>query len=52
MFGFFCIVSAKRDISQELSPEELARLLASPAGVYADPHGAPPPRKREPAVSG
>jgi quercetin dioxygenase-like cupin family protein len=51
-FGFFCIVSAKRDISQQLSAEEIAHLMATPAGVYADPHGAPPPRKREPAVSG
>ena len=51
-FGFFCIVSAKRDISQELSPEEIAHLMATPAGVHADPHGAPPPRQREPAVSG
>jgi quercetin dioxygenase-like cupin family protein len=45
-FGFFCIVSAQRDVSVELSPEELARLAASPAGAYVDPHGAPPPRKR------
>ena len=50
-FGFFCIVSAKRDISQELSPEEIAHLMATPAGVYLDPHGAPPPRKREPAAA-
>jgi mannose-6-phosphate isomerase-like protein (cupin superfamily) len=47
-FGFFCIVPAARDISQELSPEELAALMSSPAGAYADPHGAPPPRKRTP----
>jgi quercetin dioxygenase-like cupin family protein len=47
-FGFFCIVPAARDFSQELSPDELAALLASPAGAFADPHGAPPPRKREP----
>ncbi len=46
-FGFFCMVSAERDFSQELSPEELASLLASPAGKHVDPHGAPPPRKRE-----
>lgn len=45
-FGFFCIVSARRDISQELSPDEIARLMATPAGVYLDPHGAPPPRKK------
>jgi quercetin dioxygenase-like cupin family protein len=50
-FGFFCIVSAKRDVSQELSPDELACLLASPAGAYADPHGAPPPRRREAAAA-
>lgn len=47
-FGFFCMVSAARDYSQELSPDELARLMASPAGAYVDPHGAPPPRKRQP----
>jgi quercetin dioxygenase-like cupin family protein len=46
-FGFFCIVSAVRDFSQELSPDELSCLLATPAGAYADPHGAPPPRARE-----
>jgi mannose-6-phosphate isomerase-like protein (cupin superfamily) len=49
-FGFFCMVACVRDISQELSPEELDRLLRSPAGAYADPHGAPPPRKRQPAA--
>jgi quercetin dioxygenase-like cupin family protein len=48
-FGFFCIVPAARDFSQELSPEELDALMHSPAGAYADPRGAPPPRKREPA---
>ncbi len=45
-FGFFCMVPAARDIPQLLSPEELARLAASPAGPYADPDGAPPPRIR------
>ncbi len=45
-FGFFCVVAAERDFSQELSPEELERLMASPAGAFADPHGAPPPRAR------
>lgn len=45
-FGFFCIVSAERDFSQELSADEIARLKATPAGAYIDPHGAPPPRKR------
>ena len=45
-FGFFCIVTAARDISQKLSPEELQRLLASPAGAVIDPDGAPPPRAK------
>jgi quercetin dioxygenase-like cupin family protein len=45
-FGFFCLVSSARDFSQELSADEIERLLASPAGAYADPHGAPPPRAR------
>ena len=49
-FGFFCMVSAERDFSQEITGDELARLLASPAGAYIDPHGAPPPRKREGAT--
>jgi quercetin dioxygenase-like cupin family protein len=44
-FGFFCVVTAQRDFSQPVAGEELARLLASPAGMFADPHGAPPPRK-------
>jgi quercetin dioxygenase-like cupin family protein len=44
-FGFFCIVTAHRDISQQLDAAELARLLASAAGPFADPDGAPPPRK-------
>ncbi|GAC1442502.1 MAG: hypothetical protein NVS2B8_00810 [Vulcanimicrobiaceae bacterium] len=51
-FGFFCMVSAQRDVSQELSPDELARLMSSPAGAYADPHGAPPPRKRVAVTAG
>ena len=45
-FGFFCVVTAARDFSQELSPEEMERLLSSPAGAFVDPHGAPPPRVR------
>ncbi len=45
-FGFFCLVSAVRDFSQELDPIEIERLNASPAGAYIDPHGAPPPRAR------
>lgn len=44
-FGFFCIVTAHRDIAQMLAGAELAALLASPAGVVADPDGAPPPRR-------
>lgn len=43
-FGFFCIVEAVRDVSQPLSGEELATLRAAPAGAFADPDGAPPPR--------
>lgn len=31
-FGFYCIVDAARDVSQELSPQELERLERSPAG--------------------
>jgi quercetin dioxygenase-like cupin family protein len=45
-FGFFCIVTAARDVSQTLDAAELARLQASPAGALADPHGAPPPRAK------
>ncbi len=43
-FGFFCIVTAHRDIAQALAPAELAALLASPAGRIADPDCAPAPR--------
>jgi quercetin dioxygenase-like cupin family protein len=50
-FGFFCIVPAFRDYSQDLAPEELDALMRSPAGAYADPHGAPPPRKRAPVTA-
>ncbi len=45
-FGFFCIVSADRDPARLIEGEELARLLASPAGAVADPLGAPPPKSR------
>jgi quercetin dioxygenase-like cupin family protein len=44
-FGFFCVVTVKRDYSQPVEGEELARLLSSAAGPFLDPHGAPPPRK-------
>ncbi len=50
-FGFFCIVTAARDFSQELNSEELQRILASPAGAFVDPHGAPPPRARVKAAT-
>ncbi len=44
-FGFFCIVSAHRDVARLLDEAELDRLMATPAGSVADPHGAPPPRR-------
>ena len=50
-FGFFCLVPALRDISQTLTPQELERLQASPAGAYIDPNGAPPPRARATAAA-
>lgn len=45
-FGFYCFVDAERDFSQEASPDELERLMASPAGRFAKPHAVPPPAKR------
>lgn len=45
-FGFYCIVSAVRDFSQEPSAEDLERLNASPAGKIAKPFAVPPPAKR------
>ena len=45
-FGFYCIVDACRDFSQEPSAEELAALQASPAGAIAKPFVVPPPAKR------
>jgi quercetin dioxygenase-like cupin family protein len=45
-FGFFCFVDACRDFSQEPTPEELARLAASPAGAVAKPFAVPPPQRR------
>lgn len=45
-FGFYCIVNAARDVSQQLSPPELERLERSPAGtvmrVDVPRPGAPP----------
>jgi ribulose-bisphosphate carboxylase large chain len=45
-FGFYCFVDACRDFSQEPTPEDLARLDASPAGAVAKPFAVPPPVKR------
>lgn len=45
-FGFYCIVTAHRDPSQQLDAGELAALAASAAGAFADPSGAPPARPR------
>lgn len=45
-FGFYCIVDAARDYSQEPSPDDLARLSASPAASVAKPFAVPPPQKR------
>lgn len=45
-FGFFCFVDTCRDFSQAPTPEELARLEASPAGAVAKPFAVPPPARR------
>lgn len=45
-FGFYCFVDATRDFSQEPTPEELDRLMASPAGKVAKPFAVPPPQRR------
>jgi mannose-6-phosphate isomerase-like protein (cupin superfamily) len=45
-FGFYCFVDTCRDFSQEPTPEDLARLEASPAGAVAKPFAVPPPAKR------
>lgn len=45
-FGFYCFVDAARDVSQEPAQEELARLMASPAGSVAKPFAVPPPSSR------
>jgi mannose-6-phosphate isomerase-like protein (cupin superfamily) len=49
-FGFFCTVSATRDFSQVVSPEELEQIKNSPAGAYVQPDGMPRPRyeRKEP----
>jgi mannose-6-phosphate isomerase-like protein (cupin superfamily) len=45
-FGFYCFVDSCRDFSQAPTPEELARLEASPAGAVAKPFAIPPPVRR------
>jgi quercetin dioxygenase-like cupin family protein len=45
-FGFFCVVDACRDFSQEPTEEDLVRLAASPAGSVARPFAVPPPQRR------
>lgn len=45
-FGFYCIVDANRDFSQEPTADDLARLEASAAGTIAKPFAVPPPAKR------
>ena len=45
-FGFYCFVDTCHDFSQVPSPEDLARLEASPAGAVAKPFAVPPPSKR------
>lgn len=42
-FGFYCVVDAARDFSQEPTQADLERLLASPAGKIARPGAVPPP---------
>jgi quercetin dioxygenase-like cupin family protein len=46
-FGFYCIVTAHRDLSQRLDPEELSRLDASPAGPFIDSSSASPSSRSE-----
>ena len=45
-FGFFCVVDACRDFSQQPSAADLERLAASPAGAVAKPFAVPPARQR------
>ena len=51
-FGFYCIVDAARDFSQQPTQEELDRLLASPAGKIAKPFAVPFERSHIRAPSG
>jgi len=43
-FGFFCVVTAARDVSQALAPQEIDAIMASPAGAVVKPDGQPRPR--------
>ncbi|MDQ2680739.1 MAG: cupin domain-containing protein [Candidatus Eremiobacteraeota bacterium] len=45
-FGFYCIVDAARDFSQEPTEADLRRLRASPAGKIARPDAVPPLQRR------
>lgn len=45
-FGFFCMVDACRDFSQQPTEDDLQRLAASPAGAVAKPFAVPPPNER------
>lgn len=45
-FGFYCVVDAVRDFSQEPTAADLERLEASPAGAVVKPFAVPPPQKR------
>lgn len=44
-FGFYCIVDACRDVPQEPTEEDLARLKGTPAGAVAKPFAVPLPSK-------
>ena len=45
-FGFYCFVDTLRDFPQMPADEEVANLMASPAGAVAKPHAVPAPVKR------
>ncbi len=44
-FGFYCIVDACRDVPQEPSEEDIARLKDTPAGAVAKPFAVPLPSR-------
>ena len=50
-FGFFCVVTAARDISQPLTSAEIASIMASPAGAIVKPDGQPRPRHEREATN-